>query len=377
MTVIRWRPFWSYDVESTELWLANMAASGYELTTLNRWTRMFTFREVEHKKTAFHIVFDKTKGPLLHSLGSAGWKNKLATGNWMFLENDKETIHLHPIRDGILKRNQLHTTLLSAISIFYSIQFAIITMVFMVLFISGDIKNSIEPSPFWSITIIYFLQVIVVIGIAIYASRKLRKFERKFFHMDIDQTVLTGKTFSKWKVGWMDTPDTIENWLSEMAADGNHLVEMSNQIGRFIFQKGAPKQVSYVYDYQWKVSPTYFDVHKSAGWRLKFSTPFSFMRHSLWMKEYESGEEKPRFTYDQVEENVRVRKLLWGNLASNVIPIVFVLYFLTIIIPTYQANGWSLFERVLVTAVILSSLVPISRIVRIFIYSLRIKRIST
>ena len=43
MTVKKWRPLWSYDVEKTERWLSKMAAEGNHLTDVNRMTRMFTF----------------------------------------------------------------------------------------------------------------------------------------------------------------------------------------------------------------------------------------------------------------------------------------------------------------------------------------------
>ncbi len=38
----KWRPFWSYDIEKTEHWLAEMAANGEQLTDINLTdTRVF------------------------------------------------------------------------------------------------------------------------------------------------------------------------------------------------------------------------------------------------------------------------------------------------------------------------------------------------
>ena len=92
-----------------------------------------------------------------------------------------------------------------------------------------------------------------------------------------------------------------------MAAEGNHLVRVRG--ARFTFRKGEPKQVSYVYDFQLKTSLHYYDIHKSEGWQLKFSSPSSVARSSIWMKEYEEGEVKPEFTYDLVEKKAHVRKV--------------------------------------------------------------------
>ena len=80
----------------------------------------------------------------------------------------------------------------------------------------------------------------------------------------------------------MYAPDILENWLSKMAAEGNHLVRIGRSGLRFVFEKGTPKRVSYVFDYQLKASPSYFDVHKSAGWQLKYTSPYSFTKYSLW-----------------------------------------------------------------------------------------------
>jgi hypothetical protein len=45
MTMKKWRPFWSYDIEKTELWLAEMAANGDRLTHVNLKTRVFSFEK--------------------------------------------------------------------------------------------------------------------------------------------------------------------------------------------------------------------------------------------------------------------------------------------------------------------------------------------
>lgn len=93
--------------------------------------------------------------------------------------------------------------------------------------------------------------------------------EKKFLKEYIDVIEPTGKTFVKWRLGWMRVPDVAEKWLEEMAAEGNHLVRIEN--ARLVFEKGVPKNVAYVVDYQQAKLQSYFDVHKSAGWCLKFT----------------------------------------------------------------------------------------------------------
>lgn len=117
MMIKKWRPFWSYDVEATENWLAQMAADGKRLYGLNRWTRMFAFKSSEHKRVHYQFIFDKSEQPHEPSLERAGWENELAFGHWTLLKNKRDSIHINPIRDGILKRNQLHIAILTGISI--------------------------------------------------------------------------------------------------------------------------------------------------------------------------------------------------------------------------------------------------------------------
>ena len=55
MTIKKWRPFWSYDVEKTENWLAEMALDGYRLVNINLVTRMFSFERGALKRSNFKL----------------------------------------------------------------------------------------------------------------------------------------------------------------------------------------------------------------------------------------------------------------------------------------------------------------------------------
>ena len=366
MTMKKWRPFWSYDIEKTENWLAEMAANGEQLTDINLTTRLFSFEKGANEKVEFQVVFDKSRGELSHRLEESGWRNFYSKGNWQFLKNDAEPISVYPVREQIVKRNRLHSNVLKGISIWYGFQL-IMPLTLLLAFISGEAIDFV-PSPLWTITIIYFMQVIGVIWLALHATRKLRLFERKFFDSAIDTEKLVGKTFSKWKFNWPSAPDLVENWLSEMAAEGNHLVRIRG--ARFTFQKGSPKQVSYVCDFQLKTSLHYHDIHKSEGWQLKFSSPSSIARSSLWMKEYEAGEVKPEITYDLLEKKVHVRKVLLMSASSLLFSILMTSYVFWI-----STNVWSSFGKIIMVALILSLAIPVSGLVRSYMYAKRMEEI--
>ena len=367
MTMKNWRPFWSYDVEKTERWLAEMAADGNQLIHINLVTRMFSFEKGTSEKVEFQVVFDKSRGELSHRLEESGWRNFYSKGNWQFLRNDAESISVYPVREQIVKRNRLHSNVLKGISFWYGFQLIIPLTILLVYLISGEAKDFM-PSPLWTITIVYFIQVIGVIWLAIHANRKLRSFENKFFDSAIDKEKLVGKTFSKWKFSWPSAPDLLENWLSDMAAEGNHLVRI--QGARFIFQKGKPKQVSYVYDFQLKTSLHYYDIHKSEGWQLKFSSPSSIARSSLWMKTYEDGGVKPRFTFDVVEKKAFVRKVLMMSGGTLLFSILMTLYVFWI-----NTNVWSLFGKIIMVALILSLAIPVTGLIRSYRYAKRMEEV--
>jgi hypothetical protein len=366
MTMKKWRPFWSYDIEKTELWLAEMAANGDQLTHVNLKTRVFSFEKGAREIVEFQVVFDKSLNELSHRLEESGWRNFYSKGNWKFLKNAEPSISVYPVREQIVRRNRLHSNVLKVISIWYGFQL-IMPITMLLVLISGEAVNFV-PSPLWIVTIMYFIQVIGVIWLAIHATRKLRSFEHKFFDSAIDTEKPVGKTFSKWKLGWKYAPDLLENWLNRMAGEGNHLVRI--QGARFIFQKGEPRQVAYVYDFQLKTSIHYYDIHKSEGWQLKFSSPSSIARSSLWMKAYEVGEVKPRFTYDQDEKRGHVRKVLMMSGGSLLFSLLITLYLFWI-----YTNAWNLFNKIIMVALIMSLVIPISGMVRSYKYAKRMKEV--
>lgn len=368
----KWRPLWSYDVEKTEQWLSHMASEGKQVTSFNRWTRMFSFQEgVFRKNIDYQLIYEKSDHVLPEVLKQSGWEVALTDGNWHVAENELDDVRVSPSREGVLKRNRLHTAVLTGISYLYAIQLLTFSIAMLTILFSFSMDN-VEKSPLWILTFTYFAQVIVVIWIAIYSIRKLRAFERKYFDTGIDEEIIVGETFTKWKLGWFYAPDLVENWLSDMAAKGNHFVDIFGT--RFRFERGTPKRVAYVHDLQWKTGPNYYDIHKSAGWRLKYSTRYTFMKHSLWMKEYEVGEEKPQFSYDKAEKKVQVRKVVLGNVAFTLLFAMLYGFILKTNFTLYQDIGWSTFGIIFVSFFVASFAIPGSILIQTVRYFFRMRR---
>lgn len=369
----KWRPFWSYDLEKTERWLSSFALEGKELVDINLLSRKFIFEEAERKEVEYQIIYDNSKNELPRRLKDSGWENSVSQGKWKFVKNSNNPIEAYPSRDGVLKRNRTHSFVLSCVSLLYGFQLIPFVIAMLSLLIYPE-DSTFVPSPLWSITILYFLQVIAVIVLTIYMTRKLRAFDVKFFGASVDAVSSIG-TFSKWKFGWMYAPDLLENWLSDMAMQGNQLVRVSKMGTKFVFVKSTPKLISYVYDYQLKASPNYYEVHKSAGWQLKFTSSSWYAKYSIWQKEYEIGEEKPRFTYDSIEKKGQVRKVMLVNVSLVAYFIVILSFALWINLSNYHVYERNTFDQILMGTLFFSSLIPISIVIRTFQYAMRMRKV--
>ncbi|WP_391201735.1 DUF2812 domain-containing protein [Psychrobacillus sp. L4] len=369
----KWRPFWSFDVEKTEYWLSTNAAVGKRLVDVKLFSRVFVFEESDSKQLVYQLIFDKSQNSLPSGLVDSGWEDSLVKGNWKFVMNDRDTIRAYSSREGIMKRNRVHLLLLTGLSFLYVFQlFPFVIAMLTLLFAPG--KENFVASPLWSLTILYFMQVIGVIIFTFYMTRKLRAFERKFFSSAVVKGESNEGTFSKWRFGWVYAPDLLENWLSNMAEEGNHLVRVNKKWSAFIFEKDTPKLVSYVQDFQWKTAPEYFDVHKSAGWKLRFTSNSWLFKYSIWEKEYKLGEKKPRFTYNSTEKKAQERKVIIASSLLISYLLAILLFAIWIQFLNNRAFDKSLLQQIIIGLLIISSFSPIFILIRTFLYALRMRK---
>lgn len=364
----KWKPFWSYDIDQTEKWLGEMAQKGYRLCGLNPMMRMFTFENGRMEKSNYHISYDKHQQNIPRGLLDAGWDNCVVEGNWSILENNAQQINLFPSRDELVKRNRLHSLILKVISIYYGLQLILPIMLLSIILTSGgDVE--VESSPYWGFMILYFLQVIAVLILTVTMTRKLRKFERKYYDMEVDLETSVGQTFAKWKPNWMIRPDLTGQWLEEMAMQGNHLVKV--QATRFVFEKGEPKQVAYALDFQWQSSLSYAEIHKSTGWKFIYQTSQVFLKTAIWAKEYEIDEDKPQLTYDLEEKKAQKKKIILAQSGSILVMFLFIGFVLWNVTKSVQYIEWSFYHYFLLTVLGISILMYLYNFIHVIRYALK------
>ncbi len=373
MRVKKWRPLWNYDVEKTERWLFEMAKDGMLFKDVNRLTRIFSFEQGKRETAERRIIYDKLKGSLPNTLIDSGWKCEVTEGNWTFVKNGANEIYVFPSREGVLKRNRFHMYVISVLAVMNSIPLLSMTITFIALLFGS--AGEIVRSPLWTITALFALQGIATIVLAIYIQRKLRSFEIEHFEAKPDTDLRKGEKFVKLRVGWMYAPDLLEKWLSEMAAEGNHLVRVTGSGTRFHFVEGKTENVSYMYDFQPKAAPSYYAIHKSAGWRLKFKSSFTIMNYSLWAKPYEVGEQVPRLTYDKTEQKGQVRRIVTMNslmVSYSIALLTFALWM------NFNIDfDRSPFHKILLAFLVASSITPLYLLSRVFLYYRRMRNAGT
>ena len=369
MTAKKWRPFWSYDVEETERWLSEMADDGMKLTDINRLTRMFSFEQGQRETVEYRIIYGKLQGSLASTLENSGWESEVTKGNWTFVKNEANDIHVFPSREGVLKRNRLHMYVISVLAVMNAIPLLSMTLAF-IGFLFGSM-GEIVGSPLWAITALFALQGIATIVLAIYIQRKLRSFEIEHFEVQTDTDMRMGKTFSKLRIGWMYAPDLLEKWLSEMAVEGYHLIQVTGSGTRFHFAEGEAGNVSYMYDFQPKVAPAYYAIHKSAGWQLKFKSSFACMKYTLWAKPYEVGDKIPRLTYEKAEQKGQVRRIMTMN--SIMVSYSFALLMFALWMNFTIDFDRSLVHKIILAFLIASSISPIFLVTRVLLYYRRMR----
>lgn len=343
------RPFWSYDVRKTEIWLSDMAKKGYLLVGLNRFTRCFFFRQGQSKSLTYRIGYDKTRGSSLSkSLLNEGWINVLRKGNWYVISNEKslEQIKTSSVREGIIKRNRTIMYIFSGLLI-YLTAIAIFNLVMISLTLFQNVTVEVVESPMWILTYSLLVVAIAIYVLSIYSVIKINKTNKYLINEKTNkpqggnlilgrlskekekQLKLSGQMIVKRKFGWMYSPDRLEKWLETMEKLGYNLYRVSRTGTAFYFIISSPRQVSYCVDYQNISDESYYDVHRDAGWNNVFSSYSSLQKWTIWSREYSEGEERPQIYSDRFHHLKHAKR----------VAITYTILFLPLVI-MYIFNVW-------------------------------------
>ncbi|HVJ48351.1 DUF2812 domain-containing protein [Desulfitobacterium sp.] len=296
------RPFWSLDVMKTETWLSEMASSGYRLNKVNFMTREFIFEDDKQRTVQYRIVRQKVDlSAASQSLINSQWYSVFTKGKWSILANENEApdLKIFPSRESILKRNLIIKYSIGILLALMS--FAQIQSIFLfTAILSPDSYSFLSP---W-----FIISRLLVASSLLYIILRVNQSDTKLRMVNSSDltlpksTILDGKTeralrnegklLKKVKLAWMYAPDKLEEWLEDMEMKGYNLVRVSWSGNTFYFTKGEPRSIKYCTDYQELVNDSYFEIHKSDGWNMIFTSKqaLTIKKYTLWRKEYTDEE---------------------------------------------------------------------------------------
>ncbi len=328
------KPLWSYDVQKTEQWLTDQAKEGYHLAQLHRFKRRFTFEKGNPKDVTYRIGYDKIKpATLSNTMRNDGWEKVTQSGKWYVIANEKPQAEVttSTSRDAIIKRNNYIFYAFMAILIYITGAMLVNIALFSTVFIASDGNVEVVESPYWIITYIAGTLATAFYFFMIYSAWKIKKTNKALSKENqttyssqhtLEKKNLTkaeekqlkrdGLIIKRRKFGWMYSPDKLEKWLEQHAAEGNRLHRVSKLGTTFYFRKGEPQHIKYSADYQNLSNGSYFEIHRQAGWKDIFSSKGAIQKWTIWSKEYEEGETPPALYSDKTHKLKQAKKVAFS-----------------------------------------------------------------
>ncbi|WP_226682895.1 DUF2812 domain-containing protein [Sutcliffiella horikoshii] len=360
------KPLWSYDVQKTEQWLTDQAKEGYHLKQLHRFKRRFTFEKAEPKDVTYRISYDKIKpATLSNTMRNDGWEKITQSGKWYVIANDRPQAEVttSTSRDAIIKRNNYIFYAFMAILIYITGATLANVALITTATIASDGNVEVVESPLWIITYTGAALVAGFYMFMIYSVWKIKKTNKELStegqstHLATNTRETTNVTKAEEKqlkrdgiiikcrkFGWMYSPDKMENWLEQMASEGNRLHRVNKLGTTFYFRKGEPHHIKYSADYQNISNDSYFEIHRQAGWKDVFSSKGALQKWTIWSKEYEDGETPPTFYSDKTHKLKQAKKVALSY-TMLFLPIVLMYIYIASINLSYllkQGESWTL-----------------------------------
>jgi hypothetical protein len=333
MSKLIFKPFWSYDIIKTELWLSHMHSKGYALYKINFIARLFYFKKVEPTAYYYKIVFEKkSNGNISDALINCGFENIYFSKNYYVIRTVTQNPPTSSSYNGFLDKNRklkyvvgIILLCLLCLAVFPAVIFGFIVFAL----ITGNFTVDKTPPPETLIPpssvdiiggIIFFLwSAIFILALIwlIYTYFKLRITNKQLEKLCGDtlnlsftipkESILSKaeekalkkqkKIIRKMRIAWIYAPDKAEAWLEKMESLGYNLYRMSRLGNSFFFIKGQPRKIKYCVDYQNKANPQYFNLNKESGWKLIFTSLSRIQSLNVWSQEY--TDELPLFYSDK------------------------------------------------------------------------------
>lgn len=300
------RPFWSYDVASTEDWISQMARQGWMLSSVHFPLRRFLFHQEKPCEKEFFITYQKGQGDFLsQSLKQAGYQKIAGNKDYQVLSHECGPSGICPDYSGFYEKNRTLKVWSGRLAL----------LVFFLLWVPNMLMTGLKLGDSYGFAVAWLVHTALLLWLS------GTFFALLFFNHSLEQRLpgtaepgLAGrddmgitrererelrrqkKRAVRLKLAWMYAPDKMEQWLEKMEASGFQLYRVGTLGNLFYFIKGAPRKMKYVADYQSKTMPQYFEMNRAAGWQAVFTSVFQTQAIILWRHAY--TDESPEFYSD-------------------------------------------------------------------------------
>lgn len=186
------RVFWSYDVQKTEKWLADMAKKGYILVSVDFNLRLFKFEIKIERELIYRIVYSEGgNSEIPKGLAQNGWGKVVESKFWSILINEKtfKSIESFPSRQRIIAKNE-------KVKYITGILFSI-TLMLNIILIGGIIKYvtdiTVAEKTLLLVKITFINRFTILGSISLYIYLKIRSSNKK---LNIENNLLSGNDTS-------------------------------------------------------------------------------------------------------------------------------------------------------------------------------------
>lgn len=338
------KPFWSYDIISTEKWLSKMAASGFILKSIHFKSRIFVFIKEQPQILTYCIIYNKGNNKLNETLENCGWSIVDKSKHWCLIQNCNNEINLFPRRDKIIAKNKrlsfITIILLGIFSAYDFFGIVIITLTFTFMSNSGAPVKYV-PAPYPILDLVpYFMAIldILILFWLIFTFVKTRIGLKKLSvesgynvspsvlgnsikNQYIKKDIEASKCVKIRKLFWFYDIDETFEWLEQKTGEGLVLRYIKSGI-TFMFEKATPRKIKYFIDTNPNLTQDYYDIHIQSGYILLHDSTALYGRIIIWCKEYCDGEPEPNMYSDNVERLDCAKRLLKNNLKFIIIWLV-------------------------------------------------------
>lgn len=303
--IIRFRPFWSLFIISTEDWLRRNSEAGLHLDSIDFVRRCFKFKTGEPEKYEYSFGYNKLSASgdshKEKELKKNGWRKLIQYHKWCLYRTEKSSeLGVKPNRRGLYLHNN------SLLSAYNTVSFlALIAVVCASISVLLS-KGGHSLAPFYILTAIFTALIVVNFSIFLWFSR-----ENSFLLEELGSSLnpeyaiyrhsMRNKTFDKWleklfiREGditrkfwpfWFFAPDRFETRLEKLERCGFNLYKTNKSGTVFYFTKGCSKNVRYCVIGNLPGGMDDTVNYLMNGWKVAFSTSGQFLKIILLEKQY-------------------------------------------------------------------------------------------